>query len=135
MAPVIGQLIEWVAISPTDPLSVSHSVTTALKLYDGFVTLTLASTGLITTAVEVPTSGKIVASVLAAAKSALNSISTLPDFRPPIYERLVSPIAVSSRLSADCDNVTLVTYELKSTLFIVIDALDNMKVLTFISPF
>lgn len=131
MAPVIGQLIEWVAISPTDPLRVSHSVTIALNVYDGLVALTLASTGLTTTAVDVPTSGKIVASVLDAAKSALNSISTVPDFRPPIYERLVSPIAVSSRLSADCDNVILVTYEERSTLLIVTLALFNINVAMF----
>lgn len=131
MAPVIGQLTEWVAISPTDPLRVSQLVTMALNVYDGFVALTLAATGLTTTAVDVPTSGKIVASVLDAAKSALNSISTVPDFRPPIYERLVSPIAVSSRLSADCDNVTLVTYEDRSTLLIVTLALFNINVAMF----
>jgi hypothetical protein len=131
MAPVIGQLTEWVAISPTDPLSVSQLVTIALKLYDGFVDETLAATGLTTTAVDVPTSGKIVASVLDAAKSALNSISTVPDVRPPIYERLVSPIAVSSRLSAVCDNVTLVTYEDRSTLLMVTLALFNINVAMF----
>jgi hypothetical protein len=131
MAPVIGQLTEWVAISPTDPLSVSQLVTIALNVNDGFVALTLASTGLTTTAVDVPTSGKIVASVLDAAKSALNSISTVPDFRPPIYERLVSPIAVSSRLSADCDNVILVTYDDRSTLLIVTLALFNINVAMF----
>jgi hypothetical protein len=128
---VIGQEIECVANSPTDPLSVSQLVTIALNVYDGFVADTLAATGLTTTAVDVPTSGKIVASVLDAAKSALNSISTVPDFRPPIYERLVSPIAVSSRLSADCDNVTLVTYVDRSTLLIVTLALFNINVAMF----
>ena len=131
MAPVIGQLTECVAISPTDPLRVSQLVTIALNVYDGFDADTLAATGLITTAVDVPTSGKIVASVLDAAKSALNSISTVPDFSPPIYERLVSPIAVSSRLSADCDNVTLVTYEDRSTLLMVTLALFSIKVAMF----
>jgi hypothetical protein len=109
IAPAICQLTLCVANSPIEPFRLSHSVTITLKLKLGLVAETLPLAGLTTTAVDVPTRGNIVASVFDAAKSALKSMSIVPFVNPPINVRALSPIAVVSKLSALCDNVTLVT--------------------------
>ena len=109
MAPAICHDTLCVANSPIEPFRLSHSVTITLKLKLGLVAETLPLAGLTTTAVVVPTNGYMVASVYDAAKSALKSISIVPFVSPAINVRALSPIAVVSKLSALCDNVTLVT--------------------------
>jgi hypothetical protein len=70
--PVVGQVTDTVAKSPTDDANGEYELHKTLAVYEGLVALTADEVGVITTVPIVPKSGNKVTSTAAAAKSWLN---------------------------------------------------------------
>src|SRR5690606_10154228 len=126
--PEPGHDTDVVARSPTDPSSGLYSPTSTLPENFGLVADTEDDVGRTSTATTVPRIGQIVSSTSDESKSWLNSMSRLQSFRPPIRERNVLPMAVSSRSSASTLIVTDLTWSDRSTLLMLTYASVNAKV-------
>ena len=105
--PLVGQVTENVAMSPTELACGEYAFTKQVAVYDGFVADTVELVGTITTVAIVFSNGNRVASTEDAPKSCINCSVNEPVLSPPMRSRKVPPKAVVSKSSDSSASSTL----------------------------